>query len=108
MEMPTRVGPDAGEPVTLGPKCAPADSSHSQRKLLPPAQYAQWQAAARKLGVDWSAWLMAAIFAWLHARSGARDLSIGLLVMNRLGSAAIGVPCFVFLMRRKSYVFGGR
>lgn len=82
-----------GEPVTLGPKCAPGDSSHSQRALLPPADYAQWQASARRFGVDWSAWLMAAIFAWMHARSGARDLSIGLLVMNRLGSAALSVPC---------------
>lgn len=84
---------DLGEPVTLGLKCAPGDSSHSQRALLPPAQYAQWQAAARQLGVDWSAWLMAAIFAWMHARSGERDISVGLLVMNRLGTAALGVPC---------------
>lgn len=82
-----------GEPVTLGRKCAPDDSSHSQRALLAPAQYAQWQAAARRVGVDWSAWLMAAIFAWMHARSGERDISVGLLVMNRLGSAALGVPC---------------
>lgn len=82
-----------GEPVTLGPKRAPGDSSHSQRALLPPAEYAQWQAPARRLGVDWSAWLMAAIFAWMHARSGERDISVGLLVMNRLGSAALGVPC---------------
>lgn len=84
---------DRGEPVTLGPKRAPDDSSHSRRSLLPAADYAQWQASARALGVDWSAWLVAAIFAWMHARSGQADLSIGLLVMNRLGSAALGVPC---------------
>ncbi|MGO1068929.1 condensation domain-containing protein [Lysobacter sp. CA199] len=83
----------AGEPVTLGPKCAPADSSHSQRSLLPPADYAQWQGAARRVGVDWSAWLIAAIFAWMRVRSGEFELSIGLLVMNRLGSVALGVPC---------------
>jgi enterobactin synthetase component F len=83
----------AGEPVTLGPKLAPADSSRSRRSLLPPGDYAQWQGAARRVGVDWSAWLIAAIFAWMHVRSGESELSIGLLVMNRLGSAALGVPC---------------
>lgn len=84
---------DVGEPVTLGPKCAPGDSSHSRRSLLAPAEYARWQAAARGLGVDWATWLIASIFAWLHARSGARDLSLGLLVMNRLGTPALAVPC---------------
>ncbi|WP_057970923.1 condensation domain-containing protein [Lysobacter antibioticus] len=84
---------DVGEPATLGPKCAPDDSSHSQRRLLAPAEYARWQTAARGLGTDWATWLIASIFAWLHARSGASDLSLGLLVMNRLGTPALAVPC---------------
>ncbi|MBX9403240.1 hypothetical protein K4L06_18165 [Lysobacter sp. BMK333-48F3] len=83
----------AGEPVTLGRKCAPDDSSHSLRRLLPPAQYQAWQGAARAVGADWASWLVAAIAAWMHARSSAREIALGLLVMNRLGSAALGVPC---------------
>lgn len=89
----TRRFADVREPVTLGRKCAPGDYSHSQRSVLAPADYARWQAAARGLGVDWATWLIASIFAWLHARSGATDLSLGLLVMNRLGTPALAVPC---------------
>lgn len=83
----------AGEPVTLGRKCAPDDSAHSLRSLLPAAQYQAWQGAARAAGADWASWLVAAIAAWMHARSGAREIVLGLLAMNRLGSAALGVPC---------------
>ncbi|MGH8081359.1 MAG: condensation domain-containing protein [Lysobacter sp.] len=81
------------EPVTLAAKYPPADTSQSQRALLSAEHYAAWQGAARRLGVDWSVWLIAAIFAWMHVRSGATRISIGLLVMNRLGSAALSVPC---------------
>jgi len=83
----------AGEPVTLGPKCAPDDSARSLRRLLPAAKYQAWQSAARASGADWASWLVAAIAAWMHLRSGAREVALGLLVMNRLGSAALGVPC---------------
>ena len=82
-----------GAPPTLAPPTAPDDRSRTQRCQLPLSTYAQWQAAARGCGVDWSAWLLAAVAAWMHARSGADDISLGLLVMNRLGSAALGVPC---------------
>lgn len=80
-------------PATLAPALPPSDRARAQRVRLPRSAYLQWQAAARACGVDWSAWLVAAIAAWLHARSGACDVSLGLLVMNRLGSAALGVPC---------------
>ncbi|QWP75266.1 hypothetical protein J5226_16750 [Lysobacter sp. K5869] len=83
----------ATEPVTLGPKCAPDDSARSSHLSLPAGEHLRWQNAARALGVDWSAWLIAAVFAWMRARSGADEISLGLLVMNRLGSAALGVPC---------------
>lgn len=82
-----------GEPVTLGPKCAPDDSARSSHRRLPAGEHLRWQSAARALGVDWSAWLIAAVFAWMRARSGADEISVGLLVMNRLGSAALSVPC---------------
>lgn len=84
---------DAAEPVTLGPKCAPDDSARSSRVQLPQGEHLRWQHAARALGVDWSAWLIAAVFAWMRARSGADEIALGLLVMNRLGAAALTVPC---------------
>lgn len=83
----------AAEPVTLGPKRAPDDSARSARAQLPKGEHLRWQQAARALGVDWSAWLIAAVFAWMRARSGQDAIALGLLVMNRLGTAALGVPC---------------
>ncbi|MGH8084914.1 MAG: condensation domain-containing protein [Lysobacter sp.] len=83
----------APPPVSLAAPRPPADRARSQQCRLPLASYRQWQVAARECGVDWSAWLLAAIAAWLHARSGAREVCLGLLVMNRLGSAALTVPC---------------
>lgn len=83
----------AAEPVTLGPKCAPDDSARSSHLSLPAGEHLRWHNAARALGVDWSAWLIAAVFAWMRGRSGADEISLGLLVMNRLGSAALSVPC---------------
>lgn len=80
-------------PPTLAAKTPPCDNTRSQRWMLAPSTQARWQVAARACGVDWAAWLVAAIAAWLYARSGEREVSLGLLVMNRLGSAALGVPC---------------
>lgn len=80
-------------PVTLAPLRPPAETTRSQRHVLPFHAYAAWQASARACGVDWAAWLVAVIAAWMQQRSGADEVSLGLLVMNRLGSAALCVPC---------------
>lgn len=84
---------DAPPPARLAPAMAVDDRPRSASARLAPAIYPQWQAAARTCGVDWAAWLIAAIAAWMHARGGFDEVSIGLLVMNRLGSAALSVPC---------------
>ena len=84
---------DAPPPARLAPAMAVDDRPRSASTQLAPAIYPQWQAAARACGVDWAAWLIAAIAAWMHARGGFDEVSIGLLVMNRLGSAALSVPC---------------
>lgn len=83
----------APTPVTLAPLQPPSDVARSERHRLPLSQYARWQAGARECGVDWGAWLIAGIAAWMHRASGATSICIGLLVMNRLGSRALGVPC---------------
>jgi amino acid adenylation domain-containing protein len=84
---------DAPPPVLLA---APAAASHDvlrQRASLPVHSVARWNAVAEAAGTDWSAVLIAAFGAWLHAQTGASDLTIGLPVMGRLGSVALGVPC---------------
>ncbi|HSD36279.1 MAG TPA: AMP-binding protein [Rhodocyclaceae bacterium] len=53
----------------------------------------RWQTAAKTCGVDWAAWLIAATAAWLAQRTGARDITLGLPVMGRLGSVGLTVPC---------------
>ncbi|NUO75333.1 MAG: condensation protein [Lysobacter sp.] len=82
-----------GPAVSLAPPRPPAASARSCRQRLPLQDYARWQVAARACEVDWVAWLLAAIAAWMHRASGARELSLGLLAMNRLGGKALGVPC---------------
>ncbi|MEC5385433.1 AMP-binding protein [Uliginosibacterium sp. H3] len=53
----------------------------------------RWQAAAKNCGVDWAAWLIATAAAWLAQHTGARDITLGLPVMGRLGSVGLTVPC---------------
>ncbi|WP_199181120.1 non-ribosomal peptide synthetase, partial [Chromobacterium alticapitis] len=54
---------------------------------------AAWQSAARASRANWGAWLLAAVAAWLAGKTGRRDITLGLPVMNRIGSAALDVPC---------------
>lgn len=83
----------APAPVLLAP---PAPAGHGvlrRRAVLAQDSFVDWLAAATNAGADWSAMLIAAFAAWLQRESGARDLTIGLPVMGRLGSVALGVPC---------------
>ncbi|MBB1087865.1 condensation protein [Lysobacter sp. SG-8] len=84
---------DARVPVTLAPLRPPSDTARSERHRLPAAAYTHWQAGARACGVDWGAWLLAGIGAWMQGQCGTREVTVGLLVMNRLGSRALTVPC---------------
>lgn len=75
----------APAPVLLAP---PAPATHGVLR-----QRASLGKDLFDAGADWSALLIAAFGAWLQRESGARELTIGLPVMGRLGSAAIGIPC---------------
>lgn len=52
-----------------------------------------WQAAARHQRQSWGNWMLAAIGLWLGRQSGQSQLTLGLPVMNRLGTPALGIPC---------------
>ncbi|CDG83717.1 non-ribosomal peptide synthetase [Janthinobacterium agaricidamnosum] len=84
---------DAPAPVLLAPARPVAHGVRRLRHTLPAASLAAWQAAAGAAGVDWSAWLIAAIAAWLQRQTGAGAVTLGLPVMGRLGSVSLGVPC---------------
>lgn len=83
----------APSPALLAPPAAPAHGVLRRRATLDAGSIERWTEAARAAGTDWSALLIAAFGAWLQRETGARDLTIGLPVMGRLGSAALAVPC---------------
>ena len=48
---------------------------------------------AREAKATWPDALIAAVAAYLHHATGAKDICLGLPVMSRLGSVAVRVPC---------------
>ncbi len=78
---------DAPVPVLLAPPAAVAHGVRRRRGVIPNEGLESIMAG------DWSAQMVAAFGAWLQHESGARELAIGLPVMGRLGSVALGVPC---------------
>ena len=83
----------AAEPPGLAPAAALARSAWRSRGEVLRARWQAWLDAAAAGGVDIGAWLLAGVSAWLHQRTGATALRLGLPVMNRLGSVALRVPC---------------
>ncbi|RKH03447.1 amino acid adenylation domain-containing protein [Corallococcus sp. CA053C] len=51
------------------------------------------QNGAKQAGVSWSDLVLAVTAIYLHQRTGAAEVVLGLPVMGRLGSAALRVPC---------------
>ncbi|WNG46497.1 amino acid adenylation domain-containing protein [Archangium minus] len=84
---------DRPTPVSLA-KPAPMSSSFvRQTRYLPPGTVERLQESARKAGLSWPDLVLAATAAWLHQRTEAPEVVLGLPVMSRLGSAALRVPC---------------
>ncbi|PTL85183.1 myxochelin non-ribosomal peptide synthetase MxcG [Vitiosangium sp. GDMCC 1.1324] len=84
---------DRPTPVSLA---APAPMSASfvrQTRHLPTSEVERLQAAARQAGLSWPDLVLATTVVWLHQRTGASEVVLGLPVMSRLGSAALRVPC---------------
>ncbi|WP_434657998.1 amino acid adenylation domain-containing protein [Chromobacterium violaceum] len=79
--------------ATLAPPQPLANGVRKANRLLAQGQIDAWQRAAQACGVNWAAWTAAAVSAWLARHCGQRAITLGLPVMNRMGSAALGVPC---------------
>jgi nonribosomal peptide synthetase MxcG len=65
------------------------------QQSMPADWFARLKAHAAAARSDWSAWLVAASLASLQRESGARELTIGLPVTGRLGSAGARLPCMM-------------
>ncbi|REG23330.1 nonribosomal peptide synthetase MxcG [Archangium gephyra] len=84
---------DRPTPVSLAEPAPMSASFVRQTRYLPPSEVERLQAAARQAGLSWSDLVLAATAAWLHRRTDAPEVVLGLPVMSRLGSAALRVPC---------------
>ncbi len=84
---------DAPSPITLAP---PAAIAHSVRRCaggLSSNAFEKCRQVSDAAKLDWAAWMLASVAAWLYQRTGQTDITLGLPVMNRLGSVALSVPC---------------
>ncbi|PHV11873.1 non-ribosomal peptide synthetase [Chitinimonas sp. BJB300] len=84
---------DAPEPALLAMPKPVARGVQRLRGQLTPDTFGAWQQAAANLSVDWAAWVVAGIATWLYRQTGSNDLTLGLPVMNRLGSVTLNRPC---------------
>lgn len=79
--------------MSLAPPLPLAPTVRQAHTDVPPELHTTWRQAAARDKLDWSAWLLAGVATWMWQATGATDLVLGLPVMNRLGSAALSVPC---------------
>ncbi|KFA93167.1 myxochelin non-ribosomal peptide synthetase MxcG [Archangium violaceum] len=84
---------DRPTPVGLAEPAPMSASFVRQTRHLSPGDMERLQAAARQANLGWSDLVLAATAAWLHRRTDAPEVVLGLPVMSRLGSAALRVPC---------------
>ncbi|WP_338866169.1 myxochelin non-ribosomal peptide synthetase MxcG [Myxococcus stipitatus] len=80
-------------PVTLAPPAPMSTSFVRATRQLTSSQVERMQGIARPMGLTWSDLVLAATAAWIHSRTGAPEVVLGLPVMTRLGSVSLRVPC---------------
>lgn len=87
---------DAPQPVSLSSQAAPISSTYLRHSDIIPAEtFNHLRKVAQTLRTSWPNILLAATAADLHRVTGATDLTLGLPMMGRLGSAALRVPAMV-------------
>ncbi|MFG3454618.1 amino acid adenylation domain-containing protein [Stutzerimonas stutzeri] len=82
------------EPVSFSDRSAPISATFIRHGAAFPAPL--WHAlqnTAEAHGIGWPDLLLAGVSAQLRQVSGARAQILGLMVMNRIGSASFNVPC---------------
>lgn len=84
---------DRPAPVSLSAPAPMSARSLRQTRNLSSEQMECLKATAFRAGLSWSDLVLAATAAWLHRRTRAPEVVLGLPVMSRLGSAALRVPC---------------
>ncbi|KVT40619.1 non-ribosomal peptide synthetase [Burkholderia multivorans] len=100
---------DVPAPVVLAPKHEIGHDARRMTHVLDAARVQTLHVAAERLAVDWNAWLLCATGLWLAKQGGQRDLTLGLPVMNRLGTPALGVPCMAMnIVPLRVHVDAGR
>jgi len=87
---------DAPEAVSLAER-APSLSSGFLRRtaMLLPSDTERMHAAAQGCSVSWTELVLAAIAAYLHRHTQAKDIVLGLPVMGRIGSVSLRIPGMV-------------
>ncbi|MFG3055691.1 amino acid adenylation domain-containing protein, partial [Kitasatospora sp. NPDC048239] len=84
---------DRPEPVSLAGRFAPPARGHLRHTVdLGVEHSAHLKAAARRLGVGWSAFVLAATAAYTHRLTGAHDVVLGMPVMSRSGRTIRAIP----------------
>ncbi len=83
----------APTPVLLAPPQPLAHGVLRHRGQVAAQRFNHWKKAANHIPCDWSHWLLAAIAGWIARQTGQTDLTLGLPAMNRMGSAALAIPC---------------
>lgn len=80
-------------PVSLATPAPMSARFVRQTRPLSLEEMDRLKATAARAGLNWSDLVLAATAAWLHQRTQAPEVVLGLPVMSRLGSAALRVPC---------------
>ncbi|PHQ52121.1 non-ribosomal peptide synthetase [Streptomyces cinnamoneus] len=84
---------DRPEPVSLSDRpAAPAGSVLRHDAALPAGSLSRLEDAARAVKATWAELLIAATAGYVHRTTGARDVVLGLPLMNRRGPAALRTP----------------
>ncbi|MFH8472611.1 amino acid adenylation domain-containing protein [Streptomyces sp. NPDC018000] len=90
----TRTFADRPETVSLAPgtPTSAAGIALSATTALPEAELRALHTAGRAARTPWTVAMMAAVAAYLHGMTGARDLTLGVPVTARLGANSHNVP----------------
>ncbi|XZG69925.1 amino acid adenylation domain-containing protein [Chitinibacteraceae bacterium HSL-7] len=80
-------------PATIRPAAEFSDQVERTHILFDQTDIQRTTQAAERCGSDWGSWMLSALGLWLARHAAQRDFTVGLPVMNRLGTPALSRPC---------------